>query len=302
MMAMRLGWNGRMAGVLGTALLLGMALDSGPAQKIQNSPAVDLDVILKKAADYCRKLETSVLDFVCREEVVEKVDPSRDRAQPLVPQYNWNWIRGGSGGGTTISSWVRPAKNSFIYDYQCVRANRVIRETRTLIGLNGKKRNDPDAPLMTTSIAFRNALLGPVNLFSDLSQNGYEFRLGGTEKIEKRPVAVIEAKPRPGGLEPLCLSGKAWVDPQTAEILKIEWTQKPAERAEIFAKREEKIKGKLRLTLRTEFRTEKNGIRFPSKLWIEEAYVNERGRAFVRSETNVAYKDFKFFTVEVEVR
>jgi hypothetical protein len=206
------------------------------------------------------------------------------------------------GTRTTIYSVFRPIKNAFLYDYQCVRANRVIRETRTLIELNGKKRNDPDTPLMTTSIAYRNALLGPVNLFSDLSQNGYEYRVAGTEKLEKRPMAVIEVRPKAGAFEPVCLSGKAWVDPKTAEILKIEWTQKPAERAEIFAQREEKIGGKLRLTLRTEFHTEKSGIRFPSKLWIEEAYINDRGRAFVRSETNVTYKDFKFFTVEWDVR
>ena len=209
-------------------------------------------------------------------------------------------MRGGTG--TTIYSVSRPVRNAFLYDYQCVRANRIIKETRALIELNGRKHNDPDAALMTTSIAYRNALLGPVNLFSDLSQNGYEYRVAGTEKLEKRPVAVIEVRPKAGAFEPVCLSGKAWVDPKTAEILKIEWTQKPAERAEIFAQREAKIGGKLRLTLRTEFRTEKNGIRFPSKLWIEEAYINDRGRAFVRSETNVTYKDFKFFTVEVDVR
>jgi hypothetical protein len=285
---------------MGAMLFLGIALESRSAKMSQIPGGGDLDSILKKAADYCRKIEASVLDFVCREEVAEKVDPSRDMTKPLAPQYDWNWIRGGAG--TTVYSITRPAKNTFIYDYQCVRVNRILKETRTLIELNGKKRNDPDAPLMTTSIAFRNALLGPVNLFSDLSQNGYVFRIAGTEKLEKRPVVVIEAKPRPGGFEPLCLSGKAGVDLGTAEILKIEWTQKPAERAEIFAQREEKIKGKLRLTLRTEFRTEKNKIRFPSKLWIEEAYVNERGRSFVRSETNVVYKDFKFFTVEVAVR
>ena len=299
-MTIRRRWKRGTLGVMGAVLFLGIALDPPPAGTSQTPPAVDLESILKKAADYCRKLEASVLDFVCREEVVEKVDSSRDTAKPLVPQYDWNWMRGGAG--TTVSSIMRPAKNTFIYDYQCIRAKHVIRETRTFIELNGRKRNDPDAPLMTTSIAYRNALLGPVNLFSDLSQNAYEFRIAGKEKLEKRPVVVIEAKPQPGGFEPLCLSGKAWVDPGTAEILKIEWTQKPAERAEIFAQREEKIKGKLRLTLRTEFRAEKNGIRFPSKLWIEEAYINERGRAFVRSETNVVYKDFKFFTVEVEVR
>ncbi len=33
----------------------------------------------------------------------------------------------------------------------------------------------------------------------------------------------------------------------------------------------------------------------------EEAYLNDVGRAAVRSKTEVIYKDFKFFAVEVEV-
>lgn len=287
-------------GLLLFVMIIGSVFSQARVAATGQAPPPDLEAVLKKASDYCRRLESSVLDFVCREEVVEKADPSRDKAKPLAPQHDWNLVQGGTR--TTIYSVFRPIKNAFLYDYQCVRANRVIRETRTLIELNGKKRNDPDTPLMTTSIAYRNALLGPVNLFSDLSQNGYEYRVAGTEKLEKRPMAVIEVRPKAGAFEPVCLSGKAWVDPKTAEILKIEWTQKPAEWAEIFAQREEKIGGKLRLTLRTEFHTEKSGIRFPSKLWIEEAYINDRGRAFVRSETNVTYMDFKFFTVEWDVR
>jgi hypothetical protein len=45
-----------------------------------------------------------------------------------------------------------------------------------------------------------------------------------------------------------------------------------------------------------------HGIRFPSRFSIEEAYLDSGGKKFVRSETTVVYRDFKFFTVEVEVR
>jgi hypothetical protein len=264
------------------------------------SPAFNLESILAKAADYCRRLEASVLDFVCSEKVVEKVDRSRETTKPLGPQHDWNWMRGQTG--TTVYSSMRPAKNTFLYDYQCVRADRVLKERRTLIELNGKKHNDPDSQLLTTSVAFRNALLGPVNLFSAKSQHQYDFRLTGTDKLDKRRVVIIEAAPKTDSPEPLCLTGKAWVDPETGNIHKIEWTQKPSERADLFVEREQKIEGKLRLTLRTEFHAEKNGLRFPSRLSIEEAYINKRGRAFVRSTTEVAYTDFKFFTVEVDVR
>lgn len=52
----------------------------------------------------------------------------------------------------------------------------------------------------------------------------------------------------------------------------------------------------------SEFQAEKNGLRFPTQLYIEEAYLDKRGRPFVRSKTTVTYKDFKFFTVEVEIK
>jgi hypothetical protein len=53
--------------------------------------------------------------------------------------------------------------------------------------------------------------------------------------------------------------------------------------------------------VRTEFQIEKNGLRFPTDWYIEEAYLTKPGRAFIRSKTRVTYKDFKFFTVEVHI-
>jgi hypothetical protein len=64
----------------------------------------------------------------------------------------------------------------------------------------------------------------------------------------------------------------------------------------------EKFGLKPRLTLTSKFEVAKNGLRFPTRLMVEEAYLNARGRAFIRSTTQVTYKDFKFFTVEVDVR
>jgi len=57
-----------------------------------------------------------------------------------------------------------------------------------------------------------------------------------------------------------------------------------------------------RLVMRSDFSAEKNGIRFPSSLYVEEAYLKESGKAFVRSKTEVVYKDFKFFSVDYDVR
>jgi hypothetical protein len=52
----------------------------------------------------------------------------------------------------------------------------------------------------------------------------------------------------------------------------------------------------------TEFDFEKNKIRFPSKFLLEEEYIRPEGGRYKKSEIIVRYKDYKFFTVETEVK
>ncbi len=262
---------------------------------------IDLPGLLQKAAVYCLKLESSILDFFCREEVEETIDLTLEAEKPGAALDEWRYLSGRNVGTKFISAGrVKKFKNSFVYDYQCLRADRVITEKRTLLREGAEARNEPDAKLKLSGFVYYKNLLSPINLFGERSQPDYEYNIVGREKFEKRRVLVVEAKLKADLPERRCLSGKAWVDPATADILKMELIQEPTGGLEIFAKRESQYKRKLRLTLRTEFRAEKNGIRFPSRIVIEEAYLNNQGRAFIRSKTEVKYKDFKFFTVATE--
>ena len=69
-------------------------------------------------------------------------------------------------------------------------------------------------------------------------------------------------------------------------------------------KRGERYGMKPRIKITSEFEVEKNGIRFPTRHLIEEAYVGPATMStpskFVRSRITVIYKDFRFFTVSVE--
>ena len=56
------------------------------------------------------------------------------------------------------------------------------------------------------------------------------------------------------------------------------------------------------ITFMTEFDFEKNKIRFPSKFLLEEEYIRPEGGRYKKSEIIVRYKDYKFFTVETEVK
>lgn len=279
------------------------AVSRPPLRPSQNavspSPLPQLPALLVKAAEYCRKLESSAFDFVCREEISETIDPNLDVARNSPPP-NPSWTT--YAGPSVVISWTRKIKRSFVYDYQCVRAGRTIREMRTQLEENGKRKVVPNAELRTSVVVFGTALLGPVGLFGERFQPDYDFALAGEEKIGKTRVFVVDAMPKPGAPPSRNLYGKAWIDPVTGDILKIEWSESRVGRFDVFEKRGQLYNRKPRLIIRSEFSAEKNGIRFPSRLSVEEAYLKESGKAFIRSKTEVVYKDFKFFTVEFEVR
>jgi hypothetical protein len=284
-----------LVGICGTSA--GVSQDKAAAAA-KSATEIDLPALLQKTAEYCRKLEGSIFDFFCREEIEETIDVTLEPIKPSAPLDEWSYS--GGSNSRSIAGKVSKVKNSFVYDYQCIRADRVLTEKRTLLKEGREERNVPNAKLELSGLVYFNNLLSPINLFGERNQPDYDYRVVGKEKFEKRPVLVVEAKLKACVIEPKCLSGKAWIDPETADILKMELTQKPTGGLEVFAQREAQYDRKLRLTLRTEFSAEKNGFRFPSRLLIEEAYLNKMGRAYVRSKTNVVYTNFKFFTVETE--
>jgi hypothetical protein len=277
----------------------------------QPSPQPRLRALLAKAAEYCRKLESSAFDLVCREEIAETVNPSLDAGTKSPASRSG----GTTYAGPTISiGWTNKVKRTLVNDLRCGRAGGAIQETRTLLEENGKKKAGTDAPLDPPVVTYGTALFGPVGLFGERFQPNYDFRVAGEAEIGGTNVLVVEAKPRPGvGLTspgPLetgapaggDLYGKAWVDPATGDILRLEWSERLVGRFEVFEKRGELYKRKPRLVIRSEFGAEKNGVRFPSRLSVEEAYLKGSGKAFIRSRTEVVYKDFKFLSVSFDVR
>jgi hypothetical protein len=275
-----------------------------PAPKAAPQPDLPLEAILEKAAAYCAKLESSAFDFICREEIAETIDPSLDvaaagRGPRVVTEYPATTRY---SGPTIVITSVRKIKHSYIYDYQCVRAGRTIREVRTLLREDGKKKVVPNADLATSIIVFANALMGPVGLFGERFRGSYDFAVVGEERIDKVRVLIIDATPKPGAQPTRNLYGKAWANPATGDILRIEWSENRVGHYGIFEERGKKFGRAPRLVIRSDFSAEKNGIRFPSRLFVEEAYLKESGKAFVRSKTEVVYTDFKFFSVEYDVR
>ncbi len=263
----------------------------------------DLAAFLEAEAAYCRRLESAALDFTCRETIEEKVDLTRDVENPPAAAPDWSKPPGSrlAPGATILSRSTARSRRSLVHHFQFIRNLKgSIRQTRTLLAEDGRSPSAPVAKIEAANLDYGRALLAPASLFAERFRGDFDYAVTGRTKVGGKPAVIVEAKPRPEALVAQNVSGKAWIEPETGLILKIEWDESRVGRQGVFGKRGEKYKMSPRIVVTAEFGVEKNGLRFPTRLVLEEAYINERGRKFVRSETTVEYADFNFFSVEIK--
>lgn len=262
------------------------------AEEKQNMDEEILRMALKKIREYCTSLKNGAYHFVCLEEISEKIDYSKDIPRDIHDQYI-------------------TAKNKYLYDYQLIRKDSLTKESRILLEANGIKRNEKDAQLETKVFRHKNVLMNTVDLFSGFGEDFNDFRIIKEETFNGDKAIVIEAVPKdkdsyslklPAGLQPSYLCGKIWVKKDDFSILRIEWNPKIIKDFINIENLAEKYKAEPRITIISEYKYEKNGIKFPSRFFVEEAYIDRNGKVFIRSETDVIYKNYKFFIVETEVK
>lgn len=272
----------------------------------QDTSSVDLKTLLAKAADYADKLEKAALNFVCQEEIKEWFDPTDTTPEPdaeleIGARRQKSYYDPISGEFITRQR-AKVIKKTYVYDYQCFRKQGKISERRTLLKEDGEEKNEANASLKTTIFRYGTSMLGPVGMFGTRFQPSYKYTIVGEKKIKGKKAIVVDAVPLSKEIKSTNLYGRAWIVPETGDILKIEWNEGRIGKYEIFEERGKKFDRTPRITVVSEFQVEKNGLRFPTQLYIEEAYLNKYGMPFIRSKTTVIYKNFKFFTVEVEIR
>jgi len=254
----------------------------------QGAGGPGLKLILDRAAEYCDKLNRSVLNFVCRERIEE-------------------WFRLESRPGT-FPRGIRVVfvgnreTYKFIYDYQLIRDREgFIRETRTLLKENGKDVRFPDAPLKTHCFWHAKVVMGPLGLLSRERQAEHDYRIVREDKIRGEEVLVVEAVPKPGVRMPHLL-GTIWLRKMDAGILKIEWNPTSIDNYQGVEETAKRLGLTPSLLVTSEYAFEKNGIRFPSRYTLREIYRRGKsGARYQRSETDVIYDQYKFFTVETNV-
>jgi hypothetical protein len=235
--------------------------------------------ILKKVASYCKRLEAISLNFFCIEEIDEKTVNAVQQKGKILKKKSIT-------------------ENKYTYGYQLIRDENKVREKRILLKQNGWEREVENAPLKTR-FKYKNIVYGPSS-FNQRSQPYYQYQIIGKRSWHDKNALIVEATPNYEG-DQCFASGKFWVDEKDYSILRIEIYQQSIKN---FAEIEDMAKKhgvEPRLTIINEYDILKNGIRFPSRVYYEEAYKNRKGKLIIQSQAYVTFKDYRFFTVETKV-
>jgi hypothetical protein len=256
------------AGVVIAAL--GLLSGVAPLNAQTGSGQEDLAAVLKKAAEYCRRLDKAALDFTCFEEVKE------------------------------TTHFYSPSTDIYLYDYQFVRKGEGIKEQRNLVSVNGKKSDRRDTRLYTASFQYKNVLFGPIGLLSEFWQAYHDYKVVSRETIRGATALVVEVTPKPD-LPATHPYGRVWIKPGDGSIFKIAWDQRSLGNYKLAEEWGTANDALPQITAYTEYGFEKNGLRFPSLNYTEEAYIRKNGRKYTSAEISTAYRGYKFFTVETSV-
>lgn len=260
----------------------------------EKKPSVkrELADILKKAGDYCKKLDGIAIYYFCNELKKDKVVLLRKLAKAMEkPEEffeNFSPLK------------IRRSRiiDIYKYDIQFIKKkNGVITEDRKLL-MERLDNSNPGIPILSYSI--KEPLYGPHTLIAFGWQNLFDYHKIGDEKIFGEDTVVIEATPRWHSVFNK-MSGKIWIDEKDGSVLKIEWNYARVQNRNQLRKMGLILDREPDLKFISEFGIKKNGLRFPSRCYIVESYVNKSNQRFIRLKVDIEYMNYQFFIVSSEV-
>jgi hypothetical protein len=274
-------------------------------QSKKSEKNIELERLLKGAADYCEKLKQAAFHYLCIEKIVETQKPLTYRANvqgdvaadPGHPLFRKPI---GSVERQTVDQ-TKIYKNQFNYRLKKIR-DQVKEERDDAAGLTDIKEIRKNLRFLSSKAVF-----GPITLLDRERQNNYHFRLLGTRELKGRSTAIIEAYPK-NKKDAQFIYGKIWIDREDFSILKIKANPNSILGYDKLEKLAEQLNTRLFLNLETEFFEIRNGIRFPTQIHFEESYKGGpfigkyRGsRKWTRTDTLTTYSDYLFFKVDMDV-
>lgn len=267
----------------------------GQSENYRKNDQENLGKILEMCTEYCERVKTIALLYVCQEEIKEKVNVYRISDTLRTTPYGITEIVPGKS-----LKLKRTRTSSYLYDYQLMKKEEELHEKRILLKKNKRKKHIENAEL---EVRFNAAYLiyGAVGFLSRYWQNYFDYEIIGQEDIDKIPAVIIKATPKPNNKENRNFA-KIWINERDGGILQIEW--EPESIIDYKGKNIEIPAGNLKTVVvwKVTFGIEKNRVRFPSLQLIQEFLVTESEKRYLRNEIITNFKDYKFFIVETEIK
>jgi hypothetical protein len=273
---------GRIFPLFLTILLLSFLLDR--LQIAFSAPEADsIAKILARSVAYCEKVFSAALYFVCEERIREDIFATPERFRRGLFQF------------------IRPhEKNEYVYDYQLIKKEGRVEESRTLIEENGEKKKENNSPLETKRFISLKTVYAPADFLGREAQTLYAYEWLGEERVLGRKSYLLKSKPKENP-ETKRAYGNIWVDKEDGAVLKIERASESIEGFEELNAQAAKRGLRPVLSAIHEFGVERNGIRFPSRTEYKESYAGNLIPKFDYSRATVEYGHYRFFVVEVKV-
>lgn len=249
-----------------------------------------LGALLEKAANYCDKLKTVTFYFTCKEEISDIY-----------------FLKG-----------IEVKNDFYRHDYQILmdetgrmfeRREDVEKDTATKKGKKKKKKKKKktrEGDLVLTNFFSHYPFLMPATLMSRENQKKFQYQLLAKENVGDRETFKISVVPKEKA-KGVVNHGVVWVDVKDGSVLKIELDPRALSGIRTLQLVARRKGAKLKVTDIHWFEEEKKQIRFPSKTEISEVKLAVRGsegqqpQEVEHSKTVFAYKDYRFFKVNVNV-
>lgn len=256
----------------------------------------NLSQIIIRCGEYCELVKRAALNYICNENIID-VETTFKTASTIV--------RDPYGNITTLTQATklkqkRTKKKTYVYDYQLIKKGEELKESRILLMENGKKKHKENAELKTRYSA-RFIIYGPIGFLSRYWQRLFTFEIIKNEQVNGIDAMVVKASPKPENTENRS-EAIIWINPEDASVLRIAWQPESLEghEAEKVQFRAEDLTRTL--TWDVTYGIEKNGVRFPSLQHVQDVIVNELGDKYILQDTTINYIDYKFFSVEVDIK
>ncbi len=276
-------------------LLICLARIDPSSLKKQTDVGVSLEEILNKTGDYCEKVKNLALHYVCKEHVHNTIYYYRTKeVRETVPSTSYR-------ASTKKLELKGTKKQSWVYNYQLIRKSGEMSERRHLLEEDGRAKSIENASLQNIKYSSKYIVFGPVGFLSRYWQDHFDYEIVRAENLHDRKTVVIKAYPKQERVENYNVA-YIWIDIKDFSILRIQWEPLSIQNYE-----EEKIRFPIGEFVKTviwevDFGVEEKGIRFPSIQTVQEVIVGEGEKRHVLEKTEFSYVEYKFFTVETEIK